>query len=81
MLKIPDIFNGDGLFTHTIEQMSERDGSNTHEVLQAIFRAMNIKVAERVSRLQELRHIAHHHLIALAFRVQFYCIRILLQRI
>ncbi|CAG9933261.1 class I SAM-dependent DNA methyltransferase [Candidatus Nitrotoga arctica] len=42
-----DIFNGDGLFTHTIEQMSERDGSNTHEVLQAIFRAMNIKVAER----------------------------------
>ncbi|HEU0187919.1 MAG TPA: DNA methyltransferase, partial [Gallionellaceae bacterium] len=42
-----DIFNGEGLFTHTIEQMSERDGSNTHEVLQAIFRAMNIKVAER----------------------------------
>ena len=27
--------------------MSERDGSNTHEVLEAIFRAMNIKVAER----------------------------------
>jgi hypothetical protein len=24
-----DIFNGDGLFTQTIEQMSERDGSNT----------------------------------------------------
>lgn len=42
-----DIFNGEGLFTHTIEQMGERDGSNTHEVLQAIFRAMNIKVAER----------------------------------
>jgi hypothetical protein len=42
-----DIFNGDGLFTHTIEQMSDRDGSNTHEVLQAIFRAMNITVAER----------------------------------
>ena len=42
-----DIFNGEGLFTHTVEQMSERDGSNTHEVLQAIFRAMNIKVTER----------------------------------
>ncbi len=42
-----DIFNGDGLFTHTIEQMSERDGSNTHEVMENIFRAMNIKVAER----------------------------------
>ncbi|CAH1905897.1 Type II restriction enzyme, methylase subunit YeeA [Candidatus Nitrotoga sp. HW29] len=38
-----DIFNGDGLFTHTIEQMSERDGSNTHEVMESIFRAMNIK--------------------------------------
>jgi len=42
-----DIFNGEGLFTKTIEQMSERDGANTHEVLEAIFRAMNIKVAER----------------------------------
>ena len=29
-----DIFNGEGLFTHTIEQMSERDGSNTHEVME-----------------------------------------------
>ncbi len=36
-----DIFNGEGLFTHTVEQMSERDGSNTHEVLSEIFRAMN----------------------------------------
>jgi hypothetical protein len=44
-----DIFNGEGMFTHTIEQMSERDGPNTHEVLQAIFRAMNIKPAERVN--------------------------------
>ena len=43
-----DIFNGAGLFTQTVEQMSERDGSNTHEVLEAIFRAMNIKVAERI---------------------------------
>ena len=44
-----DIFNGEGLFTHTIDQMSERDGSNTHEVLSEIFRAMNIKVSQRAS--------------------------------
>ena len=44
-----DIFNGEGLFTHTVEQMSERDGSNTHAVLESIFRAMNIKVAERAN--------------------------------
>ena len=42
-----DIFDGEGPFTNTVEQMSERDGSNTHEVLEAVFRAMNIKVAER----------------------------------
>ena len=44
-----DIFNGDGLFTKTVEQFSERDGSNSHEVLSEIFRAMNIKLAERPS--------------------------------
>ena len=38
-----NIFNDDGVFTKTVEQMSERDGSNTHEVLSEIFRAMNIK--------------------------------------
>jgi hypothetical protein len=37
-----DIFNGHGLFTQTVDQMSERDGSNTHEVLSEIFRAMNV---------------------------------------
>ena len=42
-----DIFNGEGLFTQTVEQMSERDGSNTHEVLSEVFRAMNIKSGER----------------------------------
>jgi hypothetical protein len=36
-----DIFNGEGLFTQTVEQMSEKDGSNTHAVLSEIFRAMN----------------------------------------
>ena len=42
-----DIFPGGKLFTRTIEQMAERDGSNTHEVLGTLFRAMNIKHAER----------------------------------
>jgi hypothetical protein len=42
-----DIFNGEGLFTHTVDQMSQRDGTNTHEVLGAVFRAMNTKVGER----------------------------------
>jgi len=38
-----DIFKGEGLFTKTVERMSERDGSNTHQVLSEIFRAMNIQ--------------------------------------
>ena len=42
-----DIFQGNGLFTGTLETMSERDGSNTHEVLGTIFRAMNISGEER----------------------------------
>ena len=41
------IFNQTGLFSRTVEQMSDRDGSNTHEVLGTIFRAMNIKFGER----------------------------------
>ena len=44
-----DIFNGEGLFTQTIEQWSERDGSNMHQVLAEIFRAMNIHSSERPS--------------------------------
>jgi hypothetical protein len=35
-----DIFNGNGLFTATIQKMS--DGSNAHEIISEIFRAMNI---------------------------------------
>ncbi|SFI23997.1 hypothetical protein SAMN04515618_114123 [Collimonas sp. OK307] len=54
-----DIFSGDGLFTKTVEQISERDGSNTHEVLEAIFRAMNIKVAERANALSRLPNWAN----------------------
>lgn len=41
------IFSRTGMFTQAVEQMSERDGSNTHAVLSDIFRAMNIKDAER----------------------------------
>ena len=43
------IFNGERLFTATIEQMSERDSSNTHEVLSELFRSMNTKISERVA--------------------------------
>ncbi|EJW09849.1 methylase subunit YeeA [Rhodovulum sp. PH10] len=42
-----DIFNGSGLFTATVEQMSARDSSNTHEVIGALFQAMNTKTADR----------------------------------
>lgn len=49
-----DIFEGDGLFTNTVEQFSERDGSNTHQVLSEIFRAMNIKLADRTTALPRL---------------------------
>ena len=38
-----DIFNGQGLFTNTIERMSASDSSNTHEVIGEIFRAMNTR--------------------------------------
>lgn len=53
-----DIFEGQGLFTHTVERMSERDGSNTAEVVQTIFRAMNIKVEDRDSAIPRLPHWA-----------------------
>lgn len=42
-----DIFLGEGLFTATIDQMSARDGSNTHEVIGQLFRAMATKMADR----------------------------------
>jgi hypothetical protein len=54
-----DIFNGEGLFTKTVEQMSDRDGSNTDEVLEAIFRAMNIKVIDRPSAQPRLPNWAN----------------------
>ncbi len=44
-----DIFNGRGLFTATVEQMSERDSSNTHEIISELFRAMNTKIEDRAA--------------------------------
>lgn len=44
-----DIFSGARLFTDTVEKMSERDSSNTHQVISEIFRAMDTKIAERQS--------------------------------
>ena len=45
-----DIFRGDNLFTATIEQMSAKDSSNTHEVMAEIFRAMNTKPLDRENK-------------------------------
>lgn len=42
-----DILNGEDLFTATIEQMSETDGSNTHVVIGELFRAMNTPIKDR----------------------------------
>ncbi len=42
-----DIFIGKGLFTDTITQMSAKDSSNTHEVFEMLFRAMNTKNDDR----------------------------------
>jgi len=44
-----DIFDGSGLFTNTIDQMSERDGSNTAAIISEIFRAMNTKSSDRAA--------------------------------
>jgi hypothetical protein len=43
-----DIFSGQRLFTSTVETMSERDSSNTHQVISEIFRAMDTKPQDRV---------------------------------
>lgn len=42
-----DIFKGKRLFTGTIERMSARDSSNTHEVIGELFLAMNTKIEDR----------------------------------
>ncbi|WP_300532422.1 DNA methyltransferase [Maricaulis sp.] len=42
-----EIFTGGDLFTSTIELMSDRDSTNTHEVISELFRAMNTKHEDR----------------------------------
>lgn len=42
-----DIFLGENLFTATVDQMSTRDSSNTHEIISELFRAMNTKIVDR----------------------------------
>ena len=45
-----DIFSEKGLFTNTVTTMSDRDSSNTREVIGTIFNAMGAKPEERTSR-------------------------------
>lgn len=42
-----DIFSGKKLFIKTVEQMSERDSSNTHQVISEIFRSMDTSNPDR----------------------------------
>ncbi|MCD2314483.1 class I SAM-dependent DNA methyltransferase [Sulfitobacter pseudonitzschiae] len=44
-----DIFTEPDQFTGTIERMSEKDSSNTHEVISELFRAMNTKTEDRTA--------------------------------
>ena len=44
-----DIFVEPDQFTGTIERMSEKDSSNTHEVIAELFKAMNTKAADRAA--------------------------------
>lgn len=43
------IFRSEGLFTATIDQMSARDSSNTHDIIAEIFRAMNTAIPDRAT--------------------------------
>lgn len=44
-----DIFVGKGKFTETVQQMSAKDSSNTHEVIGTLFLAMNTKRKDRAA--------------------------------
>lgn len=46
-----DIFHRSFGFTDTIEKMSERDSSNTHEVIGELFRAMNTRKSRHPARV------------------------------
>ena len=43
------IFDGIGRFTETVERMSARNSSNTHEVVGEMFRAMNTRTQDRAA--------------------------------
>lgn len=45
-----DIFLGEGLFTKTVQQMSNGDASDTHIIISELFRAMDTKLDERVAK-------------------------------
>lgn len=53
------IFHGESLFTRTIEQMTERDGGNVHQVMSDIFRAMDIRASDRASAQPRLPNYAN----------------------
>lgn len=42
------IFQGESLFTETVERMSASDSSNTHEIIHELFRAMNLRREDRI---------------------------------
>lgn len=42
-----NIFPGENLFTGTLQKMSASDASDTHEIIQEIFRAMDMRKEER----------------------------------
>jgi len=44
-----DILVGENLFTETVNTFAARDGSNTHEVVGEIFRAMNVPIKDRAA--------------------------------
>lgn len=44
------IFDGDNLFTGTVQQMSAPDASDMHEIIGELFRAMDIKADERKAK-------------------------------
>jgi hypothetical protein len=44
-----NIFNGQSLFTSTVETMSDREATNTAMVISEIFRAMNVKMELRTA--------------------------------
>lgn len=45
-----DIFEGDGLFTNTVQKMSAGDASDTHSIISEIFRAMDVKWKDRAEK-------------------------------